>query len=76
MRKQAQILAHSLIWRLMENCNQLKLGLSVLNHNVTEKKQGLKAPEGHYFHSKVNIPEISVKSTFKRQLQEEDARKY
>ena len=51
MRKQAQILAHSLIWRLMENCNQLKLGLSVLNHNVTEKKQGLKAPEGNHFRS-------------------------
>ena len=73
MRKQAQILAHSLIWRLMENCNQLKLGLSVLNHNVTEKKQGLKVPEGHHFRSKVNTSEISVKSTFKRQLQKKDA---
>lgn len=73
MRKQAQILAHSLIWRLMENCNQLKLGLSVLNHNVTEKKQGLKAPEGNHFRSEVNTPEISVKSTFKKQLQEKDA---
>ena|GEM_PF-1220030 len=73
MRKQAQILAHSLIWRLMENCNQLKLGLSVLNHNVTEKKPGLKDTEGNHFHSKVNTPEISVKSTFKRQLQEKDA---
>ncbi|MDL1958864.1 MAG: DUF2325 domain-containing protein [Deltaproteobacteria bacterium] len=72
MRKQAQILAHSLIWRLMENCNQLKLGLSVLNHNVIEKKQGLKTTGGHRFHSKVNTPEISVKSIFKRQLQEKD----
>ncbi|MCK4425848.1 MAG: hypothetical protein KAV69_03790 [Deltaproteobacteria bacterium] len=74
MRKQAQILAHSLIWRLMENCNQLKLGLSVLNHNVTEKKQGLKTAEGNHFRSEVNTPEISVKSTFKKQLQEKDAR--
>ena len=73
MRRQAQILAHSLIWRLMENCNQLKLGLSVLNHNVTEKKQGLKAPEGHHSRSKVNISEISVKYTFKKQLREKDA---
>ena len=73
MRKQAQILAHSLIWRLMENCNQLKLGLSVLNHNVTEKKQGIKTAEENHFHSKVNTPEISVKSTFKKQLQEKDA---
>ena len=73
MRKQAQILAHSLIWRLMENCNQLKLGLSVLNHNVTEKKQGLKAAEGNHFRSEVNTPEISVKSTFKEQLQEKSA---
>jgi hypothetical protein len=72
MRKQAQILAYSLIWRLMENCNQLKLGLSVLNHNVTEKKEDLKATGGHCFHSKINTPEISVKSTFKRQLQEKD----
>lgn len=72
MRKQAQILAHSLIWRFMENCNQLKLGLSVLNHNVTEKKEDLKAAERHRFHSKVNTPEISMKSTFKRQLQEKD----
>ena len=73
MRKQAQILAHSLIWRLMENCNQLKLGLSVLNHNVTEKKQGMKAAEGNHFRSEVNTPEISVKSTLKKQLQEKDA---
>ena len=73
MRKQAQILAYFLIWRLMENCNQLKLGLSVLNHNVTEKKQGLKIPEGHHFHSKVITPEIPVKSTFKKQLREKDA---
>jgi hypothetical protein len=73
MRQQAQILAHSLIWRLMENCNQLKLGLSVLNHNVTEKKQGIKTAEENHFHSKVNTPEISVKSTFKKQLQEKDA---
>ncbi len=73
MRKQAQILAHSLIWRLMENCNQLKLGLSVLNHNVTEKKQGPKTSEGHHFRSEVNTPEISVKSTFKEQLQEKSA---
>jgi hypothetical protein len=72
MRKQAQILAHSLIWRLMENCNQIKLGLSVLNHNVIEKKEDLKTTGGHRFHSKVNTPEISVKSIFKRQLQEKD----
>ncbi len=73
MRQQAQILTHSLIWRLLENCNQLKLGLSVLNHNVTEKKQGLKTAEGHYFRSEVNTSEISVKSTFKKQLQEKNA---
>jgi hypothetical protein len=73
MRRQAQILAHSLIWRLMENCNQLKLGLSVLNHNVIEKKQGPKITGGHRFHSKVNAPEISAKSIlFNRQLQEKD----
>jgi len=72
MRRQAQILAHSLILRLMENCNQLKLGLSVLNHNVIEKKQGPKVIGEHRFHSKVNTPEISVKSIFKRQLQEKD----
>ncbi|MEA3385711.1 MAG: hypothetical protein U9Q89_04580, partial [Thermodesulfobacteriota bacterium] len=73
MRQQAQILAHSLIWRLMENCNQLKLGLSVLNHNITEKKQGIKAAEESQLHPKINTPETSVKSTFKKQLQEKDA---
>jgi hypothetical protein len=57
----------------MENCNQLKLGLSVLNHNVTEKKQGLKTAEGNHFRCEVNTPEISVKSTLKKQLQEKDA---
>jgi hypothetical protein len=72
MRKQAQILTHSLIWRLMENCNQLKLGLSVLNHNVTEKKQGIKTPKGRQFHSEVNISEDSVKHTFKEQLLKKD----
>ena len=73
MRKQAQILSHSLIWRLMENCSQLKLGLSVLNRDATEKKQGLKTTEGCRFQSEVNISEVSVKHAFKRQLQEKDA---
>jgi len=68
MRKQAQILTHSLIWRLMENSNQLKLGLFVLNHNVTKKKQGIKTHEGRQFHSEVNMSEDSVKHTFKEQL--------
>ena len=73
MRKEAQILAHSLIWRLMENCNQLKLGLSVPDHNVTQKEKGLKAAEGHHLYSKINIPETPMESTFKKQIQEKDA---
>jgi len=57
----------------MENCSQLKLGLSVLNRDATEKKQGLKTTEGCRFQSEVNISEVSLKHAFKRQLQEKDA---
>ncbi len=73
MRKEAQILTHSIIWRLIENCNQLKLGLSALDHDITQKKEGLKAAGERRFYSRVNTPETPIRSTFKKQIQEKDA---
>ena len=73
MRKRAQILSHTLIWRLMEHFSQMKLGLSVLNHNVKEKKDVLKENEGHRVHLRKNAPEITMQSVLKKQLREKEA---